>query len=176
MRASQRKIRRATREEKQPDYSHTIYLSPRKRSRTIQALPRIYAPHGQRFTQNSNLPLPSGQVGLLEGIGKAIESIPFAPKLRIEATSNINDDPVVISLHQRKRIAQNNRWNTEVIPRLVRPYLRLLRKTQNLRNDPPAFETQCTCLTPRRCLSILVVRIYSKQRFFFEIVFMLICL
>lgn len=162
MRASQRKIRRATRQQEQPDYSHTVYLSPRKRTCTIQALPRIYAPNGQRFTQNFNLPTPSGQVGLFEGIGKPTETIPLAPKLRIEATPNIPDDPVVISLHQRKRIAQNNRWNTEVIPRLVRPYLRLLRKTQNLRNDPPAFETQCTCLNPGQHLSILVVRIYSK--------------
>src|SRR5580698_10017634 len=137
MRASQRKIQRATRqqEQEQPDYSHTIYLSPRKRTRKIQVLPRIYATNGQRFTQNTNLPTPSGQVGLLEGIGKPTESILLAPKLCIETTPNIPDHPVVISLHQRKRIAQNNHWNTEVIPRLVRPYLCLLRKTQNLRND-----------------------------------------
>lgn len=165
MGASQRKIRRATQQQDQPDYSHTVYLSPRKRTRTIQALPRIYAPNGQRFTQNLNLPTPSGQVGLFEGIGKPTESILSAPKLHVEVTPDLNsvpDDPIVISLHQRKHIAQNNHWNTEVIPCLVRPYLRLLRKTQNLRNDPPASETQCTCLNPGQHLSILVVRIYSK--------------
>lgn len=166
MRASQRKIRRAKMQESSSDYSHMVYLSPKKRSRTIKALPHIYAPHGQRFIQHHNLPIPSGQLGLLERIPGATGS-QLATHVASEQstggnTENVTFIPSVVSLHQRKRITQNNHWNTEVIPRLVRPFLGLMRETQNLRIECPAWEKECTCLMPGRNLSILVLRIYSE--------------
>lgn len=160
MRASQRKIRRA-RSPQEEDYNHVVYMSPRKRSRIVQALPNIYAPRGQRFRQHSNLPIPLGQLGLLESIPGTTVSHPPLPKL-------LNEGPqgngfTTISLHHRKRIAQNKCWTTEVIPELVQPYLHLLRETQNLRFEPLVLETQCTCLAPGKTMSVLVLRVYSKN-------------
>jgi hypothetical protein len=41
------------------------------------------------------------------------------------------------SRHQRKRVAQWKRWELEVIPMLIAPYMELLESTLSLRNDPP---------------------------------------
>lgn len=170
MRASQRKIRRSntTRNEDDDNYSHVVYTSPRKRSRTIQSVPRIYAPNGQRFIQHSHIPIPPGQLGLLESIPGTRASLPKSksPNKSPNKLPHIDidhDTPIVLSLHHRKRITQNNRWTTEVIPRLVRPYLRLRRETLNLRMEPKISETECMCIVPGQILSILVVRLYSKH-------------
>lgn len=164
MRASQRKIRGASNTQDQADnYTHQIYTSPRKRSRLIQALPKIYAPNGRRYIQQSHLHIPVGQLGLLEHSPGAPASNSQLPKSTNKAPQIIIDTPVVMSLHHRKRIAQNNRWSTEVIPRLVRPYLRLMKETQNLRVEPHISDTECTCLVPGQVLSVLVLRLYSKK-------------
>lgn len=165
MRPSQQKIRRAKVHASSSDYTHLVYLSPKKRSRKIQALPKIYAPHGQRFIQHHNLPIPPGQLGLLERIPGATESWIPSANSHVASGQHTVDNTVfhpVSSLHQRKRIAQNNRWNTEVIPQLVRPYLALMRKTQNLRIEAPMLETECTCLMAGKNMSILVLRLYSE--------------
>lgn len=170
MRPSRRKIQRAaaSTQDQPNDYAHQVYTSPKKCSQTIQALPKIYAPKGRRYIQQPNLHIPSGQLGLLERIPGAPASNTPLPKSTSDSTHTaaipvvIHDTPVVISLHRRKRIAQNNRWMTEMIPRLVRPYLRMMRKTQNLRVEPQTEETECTCLIPSKVLSVLVLRLYSK--------------
>lgn len=166
MRPSQRKIRRAQIQEPSSDYTHMVYLSPKKRSRRIKALPQIYAPHGQRFMQHHNLPIPSGQLGLLERIpgetGSQLSAHVASGQDTGGNTENVSFILPTVSLHHRKRIAQNNRWNTEVIPRLVRPYLALMRETQNLRLECPTLETECTCLVPGKNLSILVLHLYSE--------------
>lgn len=164
MRASQKKIRRASsKHENKLDHSHQVYLSPRKRTRTIHALPKIFAPQGQRFIQHSNLPIPSGQLGLLEGVsGLAVSDSPSSksPAQSAEVDSHV---PVIVSSHYRKRVAQNNRWNNDVIPLLVSPYLNLMRETQNLRLKPQLLQIECTCLASakKQVLSVLVLHLYS---------------
>lgn len=140
-----------------------IHMGSIQRSRKIQALPKIYAPNGLRYIQQPHLQIPSGQVGLLEQIPGAPASNPQLSKPTNIPTQSDTDIPVVISLHHRKCVAQTNCWTTEVIPRLVRPYLRMMRETQNLRVEPHTTDTECTCLVSGQVLSVLVVRLYSKK-------------
>jgi hypothetical protein len=155
----------------EPDYSHVPYSSPTKRTRTVTAKPRIYASNGRRFIQGvqGHLPVPSGQVGLLE-----------RPLWSSEDSSNIDDihstqqvstfetiDLPPESVHHRKRAAQHTRWNNEVIPKLVRPYMHLLRNTQNLRDEVHSNQAGCTCMCNSRQLSIIVLRFNSEWKYIY---------
>ncbi|KAJ3737991.1 hypothetical protein EV360DRAFT_58542, partial [Lentinula raphanica] len=66
-----------------------------------------------------------------------------------------------MSTHQHKRLVQTRRWQTEVLPRLIRPYMGLLRQTCNLKHKANREEKACTCMNVPRILSIVVVR-FSK--------------
>ncbi|KAJ3991297.1 hypothetical protein F5050DRAFT_1542269, partial [Lentinula boryana] len=63
------------------------------------------------------------------------------------------------SRHNHKRLKQYTNWNNDVIPRLIRPYMRLLRETSNLKYDRTVGYQGCSCMdSGGRTLSILVVR------------------
>ncbi|KAJ3793185.1 hypothetical protein GGU11DRAFT_692266 [Lentinula aff. detonsa] len=54
---------------------------------------------------------------------------------------------------------------TSVIPRLIKPYMRLLQETQNLRLEVcSASEITCTCLNRSTMLSVLVVRFHKLEQ------------
>ncbi|KAJ3735638.1 hypothetical protein DFJ43DRAFT_1129945 [Lentinula guzmanii] len=57
-----------------------------------------------------------------------------------------------------------NTWTTEVIPKLVHPYLRLLRETQNLQQEGVPAITECVCLGSVHSLLVLVVRFDYLER------------
>ena len=146
------------------DYSHIPYSSPTKRSRTVKAKLTIWVSNGNRFIQgvSTRLSVPCGQLGLLErpvwaddsGLEEKTESA--EPAAVAEA---FIPQP---SLHHCKRAAQTNRWLTEVIPKLVSPYMGLLRETNNLCNDANPVPLGCTCTVPAHLLSVIVVRFQSK--------------
>lgn len=58
--------------------------------------------------------------------------------------------------HRRKE-NQWQKWTTDVIPSLLRPYLQLLRETENLRNRPDDHPHICTCCSPGRPVSVIGV-------------------
>jgi hypothetical protein len=58
---------------------------------------------------------------------------------------------------RRRKENQWNRWTTDVIPSLLRPYLQLLRETENLRDKPDDHLDICTCGSPGRPASIITV-------------------
>ncbi|KAJ3717384.1 hypothetical protein C8R42DRAFT_586975 [Lentinula raphanica] len=66
--------------------------------------------------------------------------------------------------HSRKRLAQFRRWVTEVIPKVIKPYMKLLRETENLKNDPTPITRGCTCSNRKIELSVLIVRFRELQR------------
>ena len=61
-----------------------------------------------------------------------------------------------INGRQRKE-RQWKTWTTDVIPSLLRPYLRLLRETNNLRNMPTNRTDDCVCGSLGHPLSVLNV-------------------
>ncbi|KAJ3710346.1 hypothetical protein DFJ43DRAFT_1009274 [Lentinula guzmanii] len=69
-----------------------------------------------------------------------------------------------MSAHQHKRLAQNHRWQTEVLPCLIRPYMSMLRQTDNLRNEAGMLDKACTCLNNPRLLEISIVRFTKLQK------------
>ncbi|KAJ3792782.1 hypothetical protein GGU11DRAFT_653413, partial [Lentinula aff. detonsa] len=59
---------------------------------------------------------------------------------------------------------QYKNWNNDVIPCLIRPYMRLLRETSNLKYDRTVGYQRCSCMdSGGRTLSILVVRFSTCQ-------------
>ncbi|GLB34368.1 hypothetical protein LshimejAT787_0112520 [Lyophyllum shimeji] len=71
-------------------------------------------------------------------------------------------DPQV-SRHRRKREKQWERWQQEVIPRLIRPYMTLMCATKSLREPIPA-SPPCCCAAPGRNLEVILVRFDSLER------------
>ena len=68
--------------------------------------------------------------------------------------------------YRHKRRMTTRRWQIEVLPKLLAPYMRLMEDTSNLRN-PPRSSTPvpkvCSCNGElKRSLSILVLRMDSK--------------
>ena len=75
--------------------------------------------------------------------------------------------------YRHKRRMTTQRWQTEVLPKLLAPYMRLMEDTNNLRNPPKSSTPTpqaCTCNGElRRALSILVLRMDSKWRTFAQV-------
>lgn len=146
------------------DYSHVLFETPKKRLRVVKAKPTFFVGNGNRYIQRPNLLIPRGQVGMLE---RPLNWTKMPLILSPERASEVNEAEMtdlltVPSLHHRKREAQNQRWIKEVIPKILGPYMRLLRTTENLSADPVEHHRSCSCMnTDTRVLSIVIVRMYS---------------
>ncbi|KAJ3732470.1 hypothetical protein DFJ43DRAFT_1154503 [Lentinula guzmanii] len=122
------------------DYTFIPVSSP-KRPSARDAQPIIFAADGQKFTQHSRLPLPVGQIGLRDRPKGELEN----SRMSKSETGQDNGSPSILPLesapsrHQQKKLNQVNTWMTSVIPRLIKPYMRLLQETQNLRLESFAF-------------------------------------
>lgn len=67
------------------------------------------------------------------------------------------------SSNAQKRQRQFQQWQFNTIPSLVQPYLEILRKTNSLREKPPAPERpKCTCMKSR---SITVLCLYFDRTY-----------
>ncbi|KAJ3738653.1 hypothetical protein DFH05DRAFT_1531117 [Lentinula detonsa] len=153
------------------DYTLVPISSPSPtRRRNLSRQPTLYLANGQKFIQRSRIPRPLGQIGLLERPRNALGD-PTDSSLNKD--SGFNDvepeattviDVPLMSAHQHKRLAQNHRWQTEVLPCLIRPYMSMLRQTDNLRNEASMLDKACTCLNNPRLLEISIVRFTKLQK------------
>jgi hypothetical protein len=140
--------------------------SPRSKSPSKRnARPILHGAHGAILSQR-NLPTPVGQFGFLERPLVDLERV-NTPTLRPEHETSIPSDSltqVAQTPHARKRLAQQLRWETEVLPMLVRPYMDYLRRSLNLSQDIELTdENQCTCMNAReRHLEIVVLQFTSE--------------
>ena len=142
---------------------HIPYDSPRKRQKRGVIYPSIYLSDGQRFTQRHGR-LPHGQVGLQDPWPSDYPSRSNVNRIREpEEPPPLTIMTPTTSLHHRKRVAQNLRWQSDVIPKLIRPFLALVRETKNLTIEPSFMERVCGCLEVGRTLSIVLVRVLSES-------------
>ncbi|KAJ3715792.1 hypothetical protein C8R42DRAFT_698260 [Lentinula raphanica] len=126
-----------------PDYSFIPVTSP-KRKRTLDALPTFYLANGKKFAQKSRLPVPLGQVGLQERRSDVLAS---TSRTLGEDDTNLGEVTIIADVpnrHSRKRLAQFQHWKLDIIPKLRKPYMKLLRETENLKQDPLNV---CACRT-----------------------------
>lgn len=152
-----------------PDYTHIAYHSPKKITRAAAAAiqPSIYVGNGNRYVQRPNLPMPRGQVGLYER-PQAWPSSSSVTPIAVEHDGNTSTTECTIitggaSIHQHKRLAQNHCWETDIIPMLVQPFMKLQSETGNLQREPRPVETQCVCTTGGQPLSLVVLRFNSTR-------------
>lgn len=119
---------------------------------SIPKAPRalIYTP-AVTLTQHHNLPSGAHARGPATA---DVEEVP-AP---FDAHNDIAPLPE-ITPHHKKRQQQWQRWETEVIPSLIGPYIQLLHQTQSLRENAPEVRYEpCTCGEKGRVLEIMIVR------------------
>ncbi|KAJ3816085.1 hypothetical protein F5880DRAFT_1494629, partial [Lentinula raphanica] len=120
------------------------------------------------YTQRFPLPAPRGQVGFQFRPPNS-NGLEPAPVEHTGVTENIALlDPLptlgeTSTSHKKKRFAQFQHWNDEVIPRLVRPYLAVLRATCNLAENPVGRSKDCVCLSKARKLDLVVVRFHRLE-------------
>ncbi|KAJ3714856.1 hypothetical protein C8R42DRAFT_590975 [Lentinula raphanica] len=143
----------------------------KKRKRPDQEL-LILPSHS--YTQRFPLPKPRGQVGFRYRLQTSddVEPAPLAhdgPTADITISHDVGPALGNSSTHKKKRFAQSQRWNNEVIPSLVRPYLRLLRVSNNLADDPAWSVQECVCLNKPRSLDVVVLRFNKLERISLEI-------
>lgn len=142
-----------------------IPVTPTRRN--CKAQPLVFLADGQTRTQRRRLPHPVGQVGLVEPPLHS-RDVHVAHRADPGETPEVIE-PIVFNLpesrHHAKRLRQHERWVHEVIPTLIRPFMRLLQTTSNLRDKPPTAQRQCRCMgLLARSLSILIVR-FSRKYF-----------
>ncbi|KAJ3742401.1 hypothetical protein DFH05DRAFT_1401561 [Lentinula detonsa] len=153
------------------DYTLAPISSPSPtRCRNLSRQPTLYLANGQKFIQRSHIPRPLGQIGLLERPRNALGD-PADSSLHTDSGSNDVEpeattvfDVPLMSSHQHKRLAQNHRWQTEVLPCLIRTYISMLCRTDNLRNEAGMLDKACTCLNNPRLLEISIVRFTKLQK------------
>lgn len=144
-----------------------IPITPTRR--TPRARPLVFLADGQTRTQRPRLAHPVGQVGLCE---PPLNSRDVHVSHRAEAADAPDViEPIVFNIpesrHHMKRLRQHERWVNDVLPSLIRPFMRLLQTTSNLRRSHPTVEEHCTCMgSTIRKLSVLVVRFSRKWQYF----------
>lgn len=152
---------------------------PPGRSTKIKVPPLVFVAHQKTLVQKHYLPP-------LKGHGAFVDVRPPEDQADVQATPSrnltdemgFNNNPFLdnadertdappLSRHRRKREKQWERWQTEVIPHLIAPYMTLMCETESLRRPVPHVEAiQCTCGEPGRQLEIIVVRFACKYQFF----------
>ncbi|KAL0568523.1 hypothetical protein V5O48_013464 [Marasmius crinis-equi] len=158
---------------------HDYKLIPTKRPHPLRKndvnAPLLFLANGGVFTQDPKLPARLGQVAFRDPDPDATATATVARELAQNASEANRPDqhpPIFVpepvyehesgtSLHRAKRHKQSHRWHTEVIPRLVYPYMNLLRVTDNLHDDPEPCNWPCSCGgREARTLNITLVRFH----------------
>lgn len=142
-------------------------LSHPKCKQNIPTSLLIFAANGKTYSQARHLLILWGQFGFQDHPSDiSVDAAPPPQRVaRSEDSPNVCENvplpdtvlPVGNSIHKRKWITQTHCWMTDTIPHLVKPYMRLLRKTKNLSVEPEVQETTCTCLTQGRHLEVKVM-------------------
>ncbi|KAF8054925.1 hypothetical protein FPV67DRAFT_1598916, partial [Lyophyllum atratum] len=139
------------------------------RNAKIPAL--VLLPHGKSLVQRRYLPRLPGQIGFAgdrpqDGRDSANALPPDGelhdpenPFIAFPDYSLDTIDPQV-SRNRRKREKQWERWQQEVIPGLIQPFMVLMCGTKSLRESIPA-SSPCFCGAPGRSLEVTLVRFDS---------------
>ena len=140
--------------------------------------PLVYLADGETLTQDHPLPRLPGQVGFAgdrpqDGLVQVSRQpvdpdhpnishtafdygLPFQPDM---------DEPADLakSRHRRKRVAQWKRWEFEIIPVLIAPYMNLMEATHSLKDNPPPPRMKaCSCGDLGRNLDVTIVKFTGK--------------
>ncbi|KAL0568779.1 hypothetical protein V5O48_013194, partial [Marasmius crinis-equi] len=168
--------------------SATYALRPQKRPHHLAKgnvlHPILHVADGRSYTQDPTAAILPGQKGLrdpplrLSGSSKVHNTNrnPAQPEedhqpLPEWPLSNPFEDESPPSLHGRRRMAQAQRWEGEIIPELIPIYMKLLRETANLRLKPSWTQTPCTCLGGggrSRTLEVTIVRFNVLEKTYIE--------
>ncbi|KAJ8095882.1 hypothetical protein PM082_022781 [Marasmius tenuissimus] len=147
------------------DFTAVPITPPHHRRKRKKAPALLYLGNGQSFTQ-SYIPSqrePSNDSGNeTQGPGTESEGHSASESRSTPAiyTHLMDEEPAITTLHMRRRTNQAARWNGEILPQLLGPYMALLRQTKNLRINPEIKSTPspCTCTGNTASLEVAVVR------------------
>ncbi|RDB27721.1 hypothetical protein Hypma_003286 [Hypsizygus marmoreus] len=162
--------------------SYTPSPSP-KRAHVLQKgkiPPLVFLSHGNTLIQDRYLPRLPGQVGFAgdRPQDRIERCAPLADADQITEPQDFEDNPFMlhqqddsdlvdqtpVSRHRRKREKQWERWQQEVIPMLIGPYMELMCATKSLREPVPHLERACSCGENGRTLEVVLVRFDCLER------------
>ncbi|RDB25584.1 hypothetical protein Hypma_006945 [Hypsizygus marmoreus] len=141
--------------------------------------PLVFLSHGNMLVQDRYLPRLPGQVGFAgDRPQDGTRRPPVADADQNTEPQGLDDNSFVlheysesdlvdqtqVSRHRRKREKQWERWQQEVIPKLIGLYMELMCATKSLREPVPPVETICTCGEHGRALEIVLVRFDCLER------------
>ncbi|RDB22423.1 hypothetical protein Hypma_010401 [Hypsizygus marmoreus] len=142
--------------------------------------PLVFLSHGNTLVQDRYLPRLPGQVGFagdrpqdgvqrdppVADVDQNTESQVFDdnPFVLHEHSDSDLVDQTQVSRHRRKREKQWERWQREVIPKLIGPYMELMCATKSLCEAVPHIEKPCTCGEHGRSLEVVLVRFDFLER------------
>lgn len=148
--------------------------APHYLSRPSGIRPLVLLPDERTFTQQRNLKLLPGQVGFAGDRPLNSSSLFSSDGSQTADVTGDLEDPSGIMLfsspftnfaspvsnHRRKRENQTVRWKSEVIPRLIMPYMRLVSETESFRLpiSEDALDVTLDCHCMGRALEVIVVR------------------
>lgn len=157
--------------------SGTLVSGPKHReilAKHAKIPPLVLLPHDESLVQNQYLRRLPGQVGFLFGKpesedGSSMQDDAGSRREQLERQCQDKDNPFIldecsnridspISRYRRKKEKQWERWQVDVIPRLIIPYMKLMCNTKSLRESVlPGSTRGCTCGSSRRQLDVTLV-------------------
>lgn len=142
--------------------------SPSKRT----ARPILYGVNSSILSQRK-LPTPVGQFGFLERPHLSLDSaasMSIEPNISLDSAAAMSIEPnsptnfsATPTAHQRKRLAQTLRWQNQILPLLVAPYMKYVQESANLSLQLELEESSCSCMgSGKRTLDVVIVRFNSE--------------
>ncbi|KAL0059175.1 hypothetical protein AAF712_014098 [Marasmius tenuissimus] len=140
------------------DFSAIPTTPPHHLRKRNKAPALIYVGNAQTLTQSfiPRQPEPSDDSDdEVSGDDKEPEGPSLSEALPNVFSLAMENEPAA-SVHMRRRTNQVSRWNSEILPQLLGPYMALLRQTQNLRLEPDFASTLLPCTCPGNTISLEV--------------------
>ncbi|KAJ3779908.1 hypothetical protein GGU10DRAFT_381540 [Lentinula aff. detonsa] len=127
----------------------------------------LYGVNGSVLSQ-CKLPTPIGQFGFLERPQTDIGTsplVPLEPNTESLASSEIVSPSAPPTAHPQKCLAQTLRWQNDVLPTLIAPYMNYLRQSANLSKEVEVEAVPCTCMDAgQHVLDVVVVQFNKLQK------------
>ncbi|THU96080.1 hypothetical protein K435DRAFT_858916 [Dendrothele bispora CBS 962.96] len=155
------------------DYAPTtVSTAPRTRSKKSSARPLVLLPGDRAMVQNPSLPVLKGQAGLRaepdppdsEGVHQPASPVRIDADSEtlgttlLEPSTTIGSPSKVSRSARQKKELQAKNWQEKVIPRLIEPFMELMRRTDDLRREAPLRRRAlCECTSSHE-INILIVR------------------
>ncbi|KAG6806413.1 hypothetical protein H0H92_011440 [Tricholoma furcatifolium] len=141
-----------------PSPSYTPTRGPLRSKALRSKLPQLpsvaFTAYGRTYKQDSYLPPRPPQSST--AVEETFSSDPSGPIVDDENPMLDHPPSPTTTRHQRKRESQWKRWQVDVLPHLIEPYMQYISASNSLRDPIPRHDMSCLCGRGRPIEVILV--------------------